>query len=131
MPTLRLGQQEQFSLTVQPPEFVPAAGCEVQGRPLREIARRTRYQDLTGRGQGEDPGGGVDGHAADAAAPADRDIAGVDADPDAQVHGRSRDDEGGAAAHGTGRAVEDGEEAVAGGLDLTASKPRQHRAYGL
>src|SRR5262249_35983850 len=111
----------------QPLELVLASRLEREARALEQLAGRARDEDVAGAGERRDARRRVHGDAADLSA-GELDLAGVEADPDADaelgdrgVHFRCR-------AHRPRRAVEEREEAVAGGVDLAAAEAPDHAA---
>ena len=79
-------------------------------------------------GERRDSRADVDRHAPNVVAD-ELDLAGVETRPDLQAEGPERIRQGQRAADGAGRAVEDGQEPVAGGADLASGVARQLIAY--
>src|SRR5262245_27335836 len=94
------------------------AVVELEAGADDQLADRARHQQLSGAGQGADPGADVDRHPEDVVA-YELDLTGVDPDPDLQPDRRQFVADRGGAADRPGRAVEGGQEPVPHRLDLS------------
>ena len=101
----------------------PAVG-ELEPGAGDEVADGLRHEHLAGRGLSGDAGGDLHREAADAV-PLELDLAGVHPGADADAERPERADDRAGAADGARRAVEGGEDPIAGSLDLAAAEPGQ------
>ena len=125
---VRTGELEELALAGQPLQNMDARVLEDQAGPFQEVLGRRRDDDLARAGERHHPGGGMDRDAA-RIWPHELDLARMepDADPQADLVGGST--HGGATADGSRRAIEHGEEPIAGRGDLAPSEDIQLAAH--
>src|SRR5262245_61459631 len=117
-------RREEPPLTVDALEGARTAVLEAQTRPDHEVLDGTGREDLSGSRLGGDARADVDGNAADVVSHTHA-LAGVDSDAHLEPDGPDGIANGEAAPDATRRAVEQRQEAVAGGCDLASAEVRE------